>query len=132
MSSVHYFRNRDTYRLLSATCSLGEDSFGTSHVGSYNQFLGMENQVSLLNVTAQPVTASVIWYTPAGQERRDTVSIPAHGQIQLEFEHEASLSDSYGLVRLDTSVAGAVLAQISRTKANSSGEFDFFVVTPMR
>lgn len=132
MSSVHYFRDRTTYRLLAATCSLAEDSFGNSHIGSYNRFLGMENQVSLLNVTSEPVTAFVTLFTPTGQERRDTVNIPAHGQIQLGFENEASLSDSYGLLRLDTPVAGSVLAQVSRAKTSSSGNFDFFVVTPMR
>ena len=133
--SMYYFRSSKDAGMLSMYGSQAREVLGSGLYGTYNLYLGMLNTLRLMNPTNQAITAKLeIHHLSPATEK--TIIIPAKGSLDLEL-HETSTYgtevDTYGVVTINTTSSGQLLAEMIRTRLLSAeSEVDFRLPTEVR
>ena len=130
--SMFYFRG-ETGSIQAMEGILARESLGASYIGSYNLFLGMENWLTLSNVTDSEVSV-LVQSASSGGSGSTTLTIGANQTTEISVGAEAGLNtvaDSYGVLSVTPDRAGSLIIDLHR-KRDFAGETDFAFPTEIR
>lgn len=119
--SVVYIRNRAQGYIETAYASVARGVYGFNAYTSYNSFIGLSNEMQLINVSTSSINASLTL-----PDKIPTTSAMYSGKTSVvSLTPPAVNADSYGIVKLSTNRAGSLGAEILRKRVLSSGVTEF-------
>ena len=106
-------------------------------MGTYNRFLGIENELNVFNISNQDVDTLMTLREQGQMVFQGQNSVQGLGARQFSLSDEIiyqTKPDTYGTVELETSSARQVFAEILRVRPSpfGNGGVDFVVPTPLR
>lgn len=132
--SMSYFRDQTTGSIRAMFGIGSREALGTKNNGSYNLFLGMENWLTISNVTATGVTVTLETQGPAGNGS-SVFYVDAHKTYSLPI-HDGSLyttqPDSYGFVRVSPATPRSIITDLLRVRNMPDTSIDFAFPTEVR
>jgi len=132
--SVFYHRSYRNRSIETAYASPAREPFGRTMYTTYNMFLGMQNMMRVMNLGSSEVTVT---YTLSGPKKTVSPPIDVAPQHSLSWQlNPSNFSsgevNSYGIVTVESSIAGAIASEIVRIKQLTSGKYEFAIDTPAK